>query len=105
VATTGWWEAFKSPFEFTLENYQQVLTANNMATSFVNSLFITIPATVIPILVAAFAAYAFAWMNFPGRNVLFIIVVGLLVVPLQMTLIPILRTYTNLGVTGTLLGV
>jgi alpha-glucoside transport system permease protein len=105
VATTGWWEALKSPFEFTLENYQQVITTNNMGTSFINSLFISIPSTVIPILVAAFAAYAFAWMDFPGRNVLFIIVVGLLVVPLQMTLIPILRIYTRLGLTGTFLGI
>jgi alpha-glucoside transport system permease protein len=76
-----------------------------MGVSFINSLFITIPSTVIPILVAAFAAYAFAWMDFPGRNVLFIIVVGLLVVPLQMTLIPILRIYTALGVTGSFLGI
>ena len=105
VATTGWWEALKSPFEFTLENYQQVLTTNNMWPSFINSLFITIPSTVIPILVAAFAAYAFAWMDFPGRNVLFITVVGLLVVPLQLTLIPVLRIYTALGVTGTFLGI
>jgi alpha-glucoside transport system permease protein len=105
VATTGWWEALKSPFEFTLENYQQVLTTNNMGTSFINSLFITIPSTVIPILVAAFAAYAFAWMDFPGRNLLFIIVVGLLVVPLQLTLIPVLRIYTAVGLTGTFLGI
>lgn len=105
VATTGWWEALKSPFQFTLENYQQVLTTNNMAPSFINSLFISIPATVIPILVAAFAAYAFAWMEFPGRNILFVTVVGLLVVPLQMTLIPILRVYTALGITGTFIGI
>lgn len=105
VATTGWWEAFKSPFQFTLENYAQVLTTNNMAPSFINSLFIAIPATVIPILIAAFAAYAFAWMDFPGRNVLFIAVVGLLVVPLQMTLIPVLRIYTGLGLTGSFLGI
>src|SRR5438552_5764011 len=77
VATTGWWEAFTTPFRFTLDNYQQVISANNMGQSFVNSLFIAIPATVIPIMVAAFAAYAFSWMEFPGRQVLFIIVVGL----------------------------
>jgi alpha-glucoside transport system permease protein len=105
VATTGWWEAFKTPIQFTLDNYQQVLTSNNMGPSFINSLFISIPSTVIPILVAAFAAYAFAWMDFPGRQVLFVVVVGLLVVPLQMTLIPVLRIYTALGVTGTFVGV
>ena len=78
-----------------------MLTENNMAQSFLNSLLITIPATVIPILVAAYAAYAFAWMDFPGRNLLFILVVGLLVIPLQSSLIPVLQLSTNLGMTGT----
>jgi alpha-glucoside transport system permease protein len=68
-------------------------------------LFISIPATVIPIMVAAFAAYAFAWMDFPGRNVLFTVVIGLLVVPLQMTFIPILRIYNAVGLTGSFLGI
>jgi alpha-glucoside transport system permease protein len=72
-----------------------------MAQSFMNSLFISIPATVIPIMVAAFAAYAFSWMEFPGRRVLFVLIVGLLVVPLQMTFIPILRVYNSVGLTGT----
>ena len=105
VASTGWWTALTPPFQFTLENYQRVLTTNNMAQSFVNSLFVTIPATVLPLLVAAYAAYAFAWMEFPGRQWLFLVVVGLLVVPLQMTLIPILRLLTTLGLTGTFLGI
>lgn len=100
VLTTGWWNAFQLPFEFTLNNYVDVLSKNNMATSFINSLFITIPAVVIPILVAAFAAYAFSWMEFPGRNLLFILVVGLLVVPLQSALIPVLQFTTNIGLTG-----
>jgi alpha-glucoside transport system permease protein len=105
VATTGWWTAFNPPFRFTLELYQQSLSRAGMGQSFVNSLFITIPATVIPIMIAAFAAYAFAWMEFPGRDLLFIIVVGLLVIPLQTTLIPVLRVYTQLGLTGTFLGI
>jgi alpha-glucoside transport system permease protein len=105
VSRTGWWTALSPPFEFTLSNYQQVLTANNMAQSFLNSLVVTIPATVIPILIAAYAAYAFAWMSFPGRNLLFLVVVGLLVVPLQMTLIPVLRLYTTTGLTGTFPGI
>ena len=100
VLTTGWWNAFQLPFEFTLQNYQDVLSKNNMATSFINSLFITIPAVVIPILIAAYAAYAFAWMDFPGRNLLFILVVGLLVVPLQSALIPVLQFTTEIGLTG-----
>jgi alpha-glucoside transport system permease protein len=100
VLTTGWWNAFTLPFEFTLENYTDVLTRNNMGQSFINSLFVTIPATVIPIMVAAFAAYAFAWMDFPGRNALFILIVGLLVIPLQSALIPVLQLSTTLGITG-----
>jgi alpha-glucoside transport system permease protein len=105
VGATGWWQAFVPPFEFTLENYQRVLTTNNMAASFLNSLTITIPATVIPIAIAAFAAYAFAWMNFPFRNTIFLALIGLLVVPLQMTLIPVLRVFTELDLNGTFLGI
>jgi alpha-glucoside transport system permease protein len=105
VASTGWWTALRPPFAFTFENYQRVLTNNNLGQSFVNSLVVTIPATVIPLLIAAFAAYAFAWMRFPGRNALFFIIVGLLVVPLQMTLIPVLRVFNATGLTGTFLGI
>jgi alpha-glucoside transport system permease protein len=100
VLTSGWWNAFQLPFEFTLQNYQDVLSQEDMGRSFINSLLIAIPATVIPIMVAAFAAYAFAWMNFPFRNALFILVVGLLVVPLQSALIPVLQLTTTLGLTG-----
>lgn len=105
VAQTGWWAALQLPFTFTLENYERVLTTNNMAQSFLNSLVIAVPATLIPILVAAFAAYALAWMHFPGRTALFLGVVGLLVVPLQTTLIPVLRLLSALGLTGTFLGI
>lgn len=98
--TTGWWTAFSLPFQFTVANYFDVLSRNNMGQSFLNSLLITIPATVIPIMVAAFAAYAFAWMNFPGRQILFVLVVGLLVVPLQSALIPVLQFSVNLGIVG-----
>jgi len=74
-----------------------VLTQRGMARSFWNSVIITVPSTLLVILVAAFAAYAFAWMRFPGRNILFLVVVALLVVPLQMTLIPVLRLYVTLN--------
>lgn len=104
VATTGWWTAFTGAWNFTLNLYQQAISAG-MGQSFLNSLFITIPATVIPIMIAAFAAFAFAWMDFAGRELLFTIVVGLLVVPLQMTLIPILRVYNTLHLTGTFPGI
>lgn len=105
VATTGWWTAFQTPFQFTLDLYREAISANGMGQSFVNSLFIAIPATVIPIMIAAFAAYAFAWMEFPGRDLLFVAVVGLLVVPLQASLIPVLKIYNRLGLTGTFLGI
>ncbi|OLP55115.1 alpha-glucoside ABC transporter permease [Rhizobium rhizosphaerae] len=85
------------PPRFTLDNYREVLKAAGIGTSFINSLTVAIPATIIPILIAAFAAYALAWMQFPGRAVLVAVVVGLLVVPLQMSLIPLLRLYNSVG--------
>ncbi|WP_420630078.1 carbohydrate ABC transporter permease [Candidatus Leptofilum sp.] len=124
VRTTGWWTAFTSEEDlserFTLDNYQQVLagkdienadgtviraSGDNLSRAFLNSVAVAVPATVIPILIAAFAAYAFAWMNFPGRKFMFIIVVGLLVVPLQTALIPLLRDYVELEIVGTFLAV
>jgi alpha-glucoside transport system permease protein len=100
VQTTGWWTALSS-FQFTLENYERVLSTNNMGTSFVNSLVITIPSTVIPLAIATYAAYAFSWMKFPGRRTLFLVLIALLVVPLQTTLVPVLRVFSSAGLTGT----
>jgi alpha-glucoside transport system permease protein len=103
VNTSGWWTVLARPFEvaqWTLENYRTVLSAEGFGNAFLNSLAVTLPATVIPITIAAFAAYAFAWMDFPGRQWLFVGVVGLLVVPLHMALIPILRLYTSGGHIG-----
>lgn len=108
--------------EFTLGNYQNVLGGKEyvsidsegreiteqgagMGESFLNSVTVTIPATIIPILIAAFAGYGFAWMKFPGRRALFIMVVALLVVPLQIALIPILRDYVALDLNGTFLAI
>lgn len=100
ISTSGWWTALARPESFSLDLYREALTRAGMGQSFMNSLFIAIPATIIPIMVAAFAAYAFAWMKFPFRHLLFVIVIGLLVVPLQMTFIPVLRMYNQLGMTG-----
>ena len=97
VRTSGWWTAFSDP-DFTLDNYEAVLESGpsgDMWQAFINSLTITIPSVVIPIAIAAFAAYAFAWMRFPGRQLLFVTVVGLLVVPLHLALIPMLQAFTN----------
>lgn len=85
------------PPSFTLQNYDKVLHSEGIGQSFLNSLTVTIPATVIPILIAAYAAYALAWMRFPGRALLLSVIVGLLVVPLQMSLIPLLRLYNDIG--------
>jgi alpha-glucoside transport system permease protein len=105
VSSSGWWTAFQAPFNFTLENYGSVITQNRMGMSFLNSLIIAVPGTVIPILVAGYAAFAFAWMRFKGREFLFILVVALLVVPVQMTLIPVLRLLTDLKMAGSFLGI
>jgi alpha-glucoside transport system permease protein len=120
VTTTGWWTVFARPFQaagWTIENYRMALDAEGFGNAFLNSLAVTLPSTVIPITIAAFAAYAFSWMEFRGRYVLFVAVVGLLVVPLQMALIPILRLYADglvvagwrlfpdLDLNGTFLGV
>ncbi len=97
---SGWWTAWQLPWDFTLENYEYVLTRGGIWDSFLNSFYITIPATVIVTLVAAFAAYAFAWMNFPGRDAIFLIMVGLLVVPLQVTFIPVLSLFRDAELFG-----
>ena len=108
--------------DFTLQNYQNVLTGkryeitqldgsvkiekgDDLSSAFLNSLAVAVPSTLIPISIAAFAAYGFAWMRFPGRRLLFILVVALLVVPLQIALVPILRDYTSLDLNGTFLAV
>ncbi|MBN1697710.1 MAG: carbohydrate ABC transporter permease [Spirochaetales bacterium] len=105
INQSGWWTAFRTPFQFTLDNYIHVIDTNNMGRSFLNSLMIAIPATIFPTIIAAFAAYAFSWMRFPGRNLLFLCIVGFLVVPIQMTLIPVLRVFNRLHLTGTFLGI
>ena len=105
VARSGWWTSLVPPWDFTIANYEHVLTQNNLGDAFINSLFITIPATVIPVMVASFAAYAFAWMNFPFKNAIFVAIVGLLVIPLQSTLIPVLRLLAGAGIAGEFLAV
>ncbi len=105
VATTGWWNAFVPPFSFTLENYANVLTKRDLGLSLMNSLLVSIPATVLTVGVAAYAAYSFAWMRFRGRDWLFLLIVALLVVPVQITLVPVLRLLNGFGLTGTFVGI
>jgi alpha-glucoside transport system permease protein len=104
AAEGGWWELFLKPSGFgdlTFENYQKAIQGTNLGEGFVNSLAIALPATFIPILVAAFAAYAFTFMRFPGRDILFVIIVGMLVVPNFVSFVPMLRIYRDLGMGGT----
>lgn len=105
MAQAGWWTTLFPPHGFTFESYQQVLNTEGVASGFVNSLLITIPATVIQVVVSCFAGYAFAWMKFWGRDVFFLIIVALLVVPIQMTLIPVLRLFAATGLAGTFVAV
>lgn len=104
IQTTGWWTIFQNP-GFTIDNYATALQAGNsqlnMAGAFVNSIAITLPATIIPITVALLASYAFAWMEFRGRNMLFILVFALQIVPIQMALIPLLQLFSG----GTIFGI
>jgi alpha-glucoside transport system permease protein len=101
VAVSGWWTAVIPPIRVTFENVGYVLTTYNLGRSVLNSLYISVPATVTPILVGAYAAYAFAWFRFPAREALFGLVLGALVVPFQMTLIPVLRLLNAAGLAGT----
>ncbi|MBX3581667.1 MAG: carbohydrate ABC transporter permease [Rhizobiaceae bacterium] len=89
--------ASSAPPRFTTENYETVLFSEGIGRSFINSLTVTVPATIIPIMIAAFAAYALAWMRFPGRALIIATIIGLLVVPLQMALIPLLQLYNNVA--------
>ena len=103
----GWWNVLSNPTQLTIQNYRDALTtgSNPMGTSFLNSLAVTIPATIIPILIAAFAAYAFTFMEFRGRNFFFILIVGLLVIPNQSAFVPLFRLFGMLQINGTFLAV
>jgi len=94
-----------TPPSFSLNNYREVLASEGVSESFINTLTVAIPSTVLPIAIAAFAAYAFSWMEFPGRRWLFYIVIALIVVPLQMSLIPLLRIYNTIGIAKTYQGI
>ena len=119
--STGWWKAFSTLKSFTLDNYNQVLLGQRynvgnatgtsairgatMLSAFLSSITVTVPAVIIPIFIAAAAAYGFAWLNFKGRGVLLAMIIALLVVPLQISLIPILRDYNKIGLNGSYLGI
>ena len=101
-ADSGWWTALTAPAQLSLQPYRDLLSDPSMVSAFVNTVLITVPSALLVVAAASLAAYAFAWMRFPGRDVLFLIVVGLLVVPLQVALIPVARLYDVLGLFGTI---
>jgi len=103
--TSGWWQAVTRPSQLTLENFRRVLDTPQIVDSLWNTVLITVPATVGVVLIAAMAAYAFAWIEFPFRDAIFLGVVALLVVPLQMALVPVARLYGRLGIFGSITGV
>jgi alpha-glucoside transport system permease protein len=102
MAQAGWWTTLFPPHGFTLASYQQVLAIEGVGSSIVSSILITVPATVIQLTIATMGAYAFAWMKFPGKDIFFIVIVGLMVVPIQMTLIPVLEIFKFLHLNGTI---
>lgn len=105
MMTTGWWTAFWHPEKFTFENYRLILTSKGIGASFINSLIITIPSSILPIFLGALAAYPISFYKFPGRKVIFIAIIALQIIPLQTVLIPVLMTLKTIGLNGTFPGV
>ncbi|MFD5711367.1 carbohydrate ABC transporter permease [Streptomyces pharetrae] len=102
---SGWWTVFTEPARLTVDSYEKLLENGDITDSLVNTVLITVPATVLVVVIGALAGYAFAWMEFPGRDWWFLAVVGLLVVPVQVALIPIAELFGNIGLFGSILGV
>ena len=99
----GWWKVFSEPSLVTWKNYDALLSNNAITDALLTTVWVAVGSTVLPIMIAALAAYAFAWLEFPGRDWLFVVVIALLVVPIQMALIPIFRLYNQLGIFDTVL--
>jgi ABC-type glycerol-3-phosphate transport system permease component len=104
-ANGGWWDAVIHPAQLTAHNYSTLLQTHAITHSFFNTIYITVPATFLVVLFGSAAGYAFAWIEFPGRDWLFLIVVGLLVVPIQIALIPVIKLYSSIGISGTIISV
>ena len=100
VAESGWWNTVTSPGQLTTDNYSNLLGNDTLVDAVVNTLLIAIPSTVLPILLAAAAGYALAWIDFKGRDAVFLLIVAMLMVPLQMALIPVFRIFRTVGVSG-----
>ncbi|MHC3473893.1 carbohydrate ABC transporter permease [Streptomyces sp. 7R007] len=105
IGANGWWNVFSKPSELTFDSYQKLLENSDITNSLVNTVLITLPATILVVVIGSLAGYAFAWMEFPGRDWWFLAVVGLLVVPVQVALIPIAELFGDIGLFGTIFGV
>ncbi|KPC82574.1 MULTISPECIES: carbohydrate ABC transporter permease [Streptomyces] len=105
IAATGWWKVFTAPSELTFANYQRLLDNSTITDSLFSTVLITVPTTVLVVVIGALAGYAFAWMEFPGRDWWFLVVVGLLVVPVQVALIPVSELFGTIGIFETTFGV
>ncbi|WP_455354800.1 carbohydrate ABC transporter permease [Streptomyces sp. SYSU K217416] len=104
-AAAGWWTALTDPGQLSLDNYTALLQDSGITGSFWNTVLISVPTTVLVVVIAALAGYAFAWLEFPGRDVIFLVVVGLLVVPVQIGLLPVAKLFGAVGLFGTIPGV
>ncbi|OIV39128.1 sugar ABC transporter permease [Mangrovactinospora gilvigrisea] len=105
IQASGWWSIFTAPASLTLHNYTSLLANPAISRSVANSIMITVPATLLVVIIGALAAYIFAWVEFPGRDVVFLIVVGLLVVPIQVALIPVTDLFAKVGIFGSIASV
>ncbi|MFF7711051.1 ABC transporter permease subunit [Streptomyces sp. NPDC007988] len=105
INASGWWEVFTAPAQLTTENYARLLRNETITDSLLSTIMITVPATVLVVVVGSLAGYAFAWMEFPGRDWWFLAVVGLLVVPVQVALVPVSKLFGTIGIFETTTGV
>lgn len=105
IAATGWWKVFTAPSELTFDNYSRLLDNPTITHSLLSTVMITVPATLLVVVIGSLAGYAFAWMEFPGRDWWFLVVVGLLVVPVQVALIPVSKLFGAVGIFETTFGV
>jgi alpha-glucoside transport system permease protein len=104
IQASSWWSSLLD-FNLTLHNYDLVLNQARMGSAFVNSIVITVPATLLPLTIGAFAAYAFSWIRFPFRDTIFLLIVALMVVPIQMALVPLLRLFRDLDIADWYIGI
>ncbi|MCX4731751.1 carbohydrate ABC transporter permease [Streptomyces sp. NPDC051658] len=105
IAATGWWKVFTAPSQLTFDNYSRLLDNSTITHSLLSTVMITVPATVLVVVIGSLAGYAFAWMEFPGRDWWFLVVVGLLVVPVQVALVPVSKLFGAVGIFETTFGV